>query len=94
MEILEAYDLYRSYNQAARAVGCAPNTVKSLVAKRTTGVLGTRGQRRGVPRQLDDDCIGIIGELVEASDAQIRANVVHGRLVAHGYRGTERSTRR
>jgi DNA-directed RNA polymerase specialized sigma24 family protein len=34
MNILEADDLYQSYNQAARECQCSPNTVRSLVAAR------------------------------------------------------------
>lgn len=94
MEILEAFDLYGSYNQAARAVGCAPNTVKSLVLKRTEGALGTRGQQRQMSQQQCDGYAGIIAELIEESNAHIRADVVHRRLVAMGFSKTMRTTRR
>jgi hypothetical protein len=45
MNILEAYDLYQSYNQAARECHCSPNTVKALVKARKDGTLATRGRR-------------------------------------------------
>jgi hypothetical protein len=34
MNILGAYDLYQSYNQASRECQCSPNTVRSLVVAR------------------------------------------------------------
>ena len=34
MEILEAYDLFGSYNGAANYCGCSSNTVKKLVPER------------------------------------------------------------
>ncbi len=94
MEILEAYDLFGSYNEAARAVMCSPNTVKSLVVKRKNGILSNRGRNVGHPTKLTDVHKALISELVEKSEAQIRANVVHQRLLPLGYCGDERSTRR
>ncbi len=94
MEILEAYDLYRSYNQAARAVGCSPNTVRSLVLRRKEGTLDLRGRKSNAREHLGDDYFGIIRELVEESKGHIRADVVHRRLVAMGFEGSSRTTRR
>lgn len=94
MEILEAYDLYRSYNQAARAVGCSPNTVRSLVLRRKEGTLDLRGRKSNAREHLGDDYFGIIRELVEESKGHIRADVVHRRLVAMGFSGSSRTTRR
>jgi len=33
MNILEAYDLYQSYNQAARECLCSPNTVPFMMSR-------------------------------------------------------------
>ncbi|MCI2976428.1 MAG: hypothetical protein MP439_10210 [Ferrimicrobium sp.] len=95
MNILEAYDLYQSYNQAARECHCSPNTVKALVQARNDGTLATRGRRRqGASSIFMADELSLIAELVEASDGFIRADVIHRRLQGIGYKGSGRSTRR
>jgi hypothetical protein len=94
MNILEAFDLYRSYNQAARECHCSPNTVHSLVKARAEGKLGIRGVRRVTSLIFDDDHLILISSLVEASQGKIRADIVHRRLKAIGFKGSERSTRR
>lgn len=94
MNILESFDLYQSYNQTARVHNCSPNTVKALVVARNNGTLAKRGQRQKGSSIFDADHLHLIKELVEVSEGAVRANVVHKRLTAIGYKGSERSTRR
>ncbi len=44
MDIIEAYDLFGSYNGAAKFVGCSPNTVKKFVQARNARQLIRQGQ--------------------------------------------------
>jgi transposase len=92
MEILEAYDLTGSLRGAAVLVGCDHKTVGRLVAAREAegGGLPVRARRRPVV----DPFAGKIDELVDRSRARVRADVVHGVLVAMGYAGSYRTTRR
>ena len=92
MEILEAYDLTGSLRGAAALAGCDHKTVGRLVAAREAagGGLPVRSSRR----PLVDPFAEKIEELVDRSRAQIRADVVHGVLVAMGYQASYRTTRR
>ncbi|WP_276942425.1 DDE-type integrase/transposase/recombinase, partial [Ferrimicrobium acidiphilum] len=90
----EAYDLYQSYNQAARECHCSPNTVKALVQARKDGTLAARGRRQSTSSIFNADELSLITELVEASEGFIRADVIHRRLQGIGYKGSGRSTRR
>ena len=94
MNILEAYDLYQSYNQAARECHCSPNTVKALVQARKDGTLAARGRRQSTSSIFNADELSLITELVEASEGFIRADVIHRRLQGIGYKESGRSTRR
>ena len=94
MNILEAYDLYQSYNQAARECHCSPNTVRSLVKARKEGTLAARGQRQVTSTVFEASQLMLIISLVEASEGAIRADAIHRRLRAIGYTGSERTTRR
>jgi transposase len=91
MEILEAFDLTRCAWSAAELVGCDHKTVARYVALRGAGADPTRPPRR--PREIDP-YLPKVEELVERSGGKIRADVVHDRLVAMGYDGSPRSTRR
>src|SRR6266487_1318447 len=91
MEILEAYDLTRCAHSAAQLVGCDHKTVAHYVALRDVGADPTAPVRR--PR-LIDPFLPKIEELVERSAGKIRADVVHDRLLAMGFAGVERTTRR
>lgn len=91
MEILEAYDLTRSAESAALLVGCDPKTVRHHVARREAGLDPTERVRR--PRLIDDYLDKVV-ELVERSKGKVRADVVHERIVAMGFTGDERTTRR
>jgi hypothetical protein len=91
MEILEAFDLTRTYESAGQLAGVDPKTVKRYVALRDEGADPfARAQR---PRMIDP-FMEKIEELVERSAGRIRADVVHDRLVALGFTGDERTTRR
>jgi len=91
MQILEAFDLTRSYRDAGELAGCSPNTVEHWVARRDAGELTATT----VPRpQLIDEFVGKLEEWMEASHGKVRADVAHDKLVAMGYEGSERTTRR
>jgi hypothetical protein len=91
MEILEAYDVTGTLRGAAALAGCDHKTVARLVAAREAeGGLPVRARRRPVV----DPFGGKIDELVDRSRAHVRADVVHGVLVAMGYAGSYRTTRR
>ncbi|WP_368680584.1 IS21 family transposase (plasmid) [Rhodococcus opacus] len=91
MEILEAYDTTRSAHSAAQLAGVDPKTVRRYVAARDAGMPVTGPSRR--PRIIDDH-LPKIEEWVERSKGKVRADIVHERLVALGFDGTERTTRR
>ena len=91
MEILEAFDLTRCATSAARLAGCDPKTVRRYVALRNAGHDPHAPLRR---ERLVDEYLEKIEELVERSRGRIRADVVHQRLVALGFTGSERTTRR
>ena len=84
MEILEAFDLTRCAWSAAQLVGCDPTTVAAYVARRDAGVDPFSRLRR---RRLVDAFLAKVEELVDHSQAKIRADVVHQRLVAMGFGG-------
>ncbi len=90
MEILEAFDLTRSYRDAGELAGCSPNTVAHWVTARDAGTVASPARRE----QLIDPFLVKVEEWVEASKAKIRADVAHDRLLALGYLGSERTTRR
>jgi hypothetical protein len=92
MEILEGFDLTGSYRDAAELAGCSPNTVARYVAAREAGVLvGGRGEPRP---SVIDGFLPKLEELVERSKGKIRADVAHDKIVAMGFSGSERTTRR
>lgn len=91
VEILEAFDLTRCAHSAAQLVGVDEKTVARYVAIRDEG--GDPFSRSRRPR-VTDPFVDKIEELVEKSQARIRADVVHQRLAAMGFTGNERSTRR
>jgi hypothetical protein len=92
MQILEAYDLTGSLRGAAALVGCDHKTVARLVAAREAAGGGLPVRARHRP--LVDAFAGKIDELVDRSGARIRADKAHGVLVAMGYEGSYRTTRR
>ena len=92
MEILEAYDATGSLRGAAALAGCDHKTVARLVAARDAAGGGLPERAR--QRPLVDPFAAKIDELVDRSRALVRADVVHGVLVAMGYEGSYRTTRR
>jgi transposase len=91
VEILEAFDLTRCAHSAAQLVGVDEKTVVRYVAIRDEGGDPFSRSRRA---RVTDAFMDKIEELVEKSQARIRADVVHQRLAAMGFTGNERSTRR
>ena len=91
MEILEAFDATGSAHSAALLAGVDPKTVRRYVAKRDAGEPVDAPVQRP---KLIDPFLGKIEELVEQSEGSVRADVLHERLVAMGYTGDERTTRR
>lgn len=91
MEILAAYDLTGSLRATAELTGCSHHTVARHVAARDAGRPIAEPAAR--PRATDV-FLPKIEEWVEASKGRIRADVAHEKLLALGYSGSERSTRR
>ena len=91
MEILEAFDLTGSYRDAAELAGCSHHTVARYVAARDAGRLADRPAARP---QLIDEFLPKVEEWVHRSRGKIRADKVHEKLLALGFTGSERTTRR
>ena len=92
MEILEAFDLTGSCRDAAVLAGCSHHTVAQYVRARAEGRLTPR--RADQRPMLIDAFLPKLEEWVEHSRGRIRADVVHDKLAALGYVGSERTTRR
>jgi transposase len=92
MEILEAFDLTGSLRGAAELVGCDHKTVGHWVRARDAAGGGLPVSVR--PRPRVDAFAAKIDEWVDRSRGKVRADVCHERLVAMGYQGSERTTRR
>ena len=92
MEILEAFDATGSLRAAAELVGCDHKTVAHWVRAREQEGGGLPAPVR--PRPRVDAFAEKIEEWVERSRGKVRADVAHQKLVAMGYRGSERTTRR
>lgn len=91
MEVLEAFDLTKSYRAAGQLVGVDHHTVARAVAARSLGQgAGEPSQPAGVAEAFADK----IAEWIDRSGGKVRADVVHDKLVAMGYSGSERTTRR
>ena len=91
VNILEAFDLTRSYESAGELAGCDPKTVAYWVARRDAGELSPAAAPRA---QLIDAYVEKLEEWMEASRGKVRADVAHDKLLAMGYGGSERTTRR
>jgi hypothetical protein len=92
MEILAAYDLTRSFRDAAALAGCDHHTVARYVRARDAGQLTTATPQHR--EQLIDPFCEKIEEWVEQSHGRVRADVAQRKLEAMGYGGSERTTRR
>ena len=91
MDVLEAYDLTKSQRAAAQLTGVDHHTVARYVATRARG--GELDERPERPKQ-SDAFSEKIDQWIERSTGKVRADVIHERLVAMGYTGSERTTRR
>lgn len=91
MEILEAFDATGCAHSAAALAGVDPKTVRRYVAARESGVPVTAPVARS---KVIDPFVPKIEELIETSKGKVRADVVHERLVALGFTGADRTTRR
>jgi transposase len=91
MEILEAFDLTKSLRDAAELAGCSHHTVDRYVIAREVGGLTERPASRP---QLIDEFRPKLEEWIERSGGKLRADVVHDKLLAVGFTGSERTTRR
>src|SRR4051812_1229589 len=91
MEILEGFDLTGSLRDAAELAGCSHHTVARYVAAREAGGLAERPAPRA---QLIDEFLPKVEEWMAQSRGRIRADKAHEKLVALGYEGSERTTRR
>lgn len=91
MEILDAYDLTGSLRDASELAGCSHNTVKRYVQARDAGGLREAPEQR---EQLIDPFLAKLEEWIERSHGKLRADIAHDKLVALGYAGSERTTRR
>jgi len=89
--IFEAFNLMGTAWSAAQLAGCDAKTVARYVAVREAG---GNPLARAVRPRLIDGFMDKVEELVDRSKGKIRADAVHRKLVAMGYRGSERSTRR
>src|ERR1700758_2238725 len=91
MEILEAYDLAGTLRGAAQLAGCDHKTVAHWVAQRELGLVPKMERKR---QAMEVEDARKIDELVDRSGGRIRADIAHGKLVALGYQGSPRTTRR
>ena len=80
MEILEAYDLTKSYRSAAQLTGVDHHTVARLVVARTQGI--ELEEESIVRSKAADTFVDKITEWIEHSHGHIRADVVHKKLCA------------
>jgi hypothetical protein len=93
MEILEAYDLTRSFRDAAELAGCSHHTVATYVVRRDAGELPAPSEK--VERsKLVDPFLAKVEEWVDRSEGKIRADVVFDKLQPLGFEGSERTVRR
>ena len=92
MEVLEVYDLTRSYRDTAELCGVDHHTVARAVAQRARGL--QVADQPLVASKLAGAFIDKVDEWVTRSGGRIRADVVHDKLAAMGYAGFERTTRR
>lgn len=70
---------------------CSRHIVKAYVERRAAGGLNDKLAARA---QLIDEYLPKVEEWVERSGGKVRADVAHEKLLALGYAGSERTTRR
>jgi len=91
MFILEAFDLTRSYRDAAELAGCDHHTVAHYVGAREEGRLSAMAAPRS---SIVDPTSTRSRSGWSAPGGKVRADVAHDKLVALGYTGSERTSRR
>ncbi len=91
MNMLEAFDLTGSLRDAGELSGVSHHTVARYVSAREAGALSDRPAGRA---QLIDEFLPKIEEWIERSKGKLRADRAHEKLVALGYVGSDRTTRR
>ena len=91
MEILEAFDLTKSYRAAGVLCGVDHHTVAAKVAARSAGL--DPGEVVVFPSVIEPFIDKII-EWVTTSEGLVRADVVHDKLVGMSFAGSDRTTRR
>ncbi len=91
MEILEAYDLTNSLRATAALCGVDHKTVRRFVAARAAGLDPAASVGRPV---ITEPFADKITEWIDRSSGRVRADVVHQKLAAMGFVGSERTTRR
>lgn len=91
MNMLEAFDLTGSLRDAGELAGVSHHTVARYVQARDASALSGRPEPRA---QLIDEFLPKLEEWIERSEGKLRADVAHERLVALGYTGSERTSRR
>lgn len=77
--------------RAAELAGCSHYTVARYVRLRAAGRVLTE---RATRERLIDGFLAKVEEWVERSKGKVRADVVHDKLLALGFEGSERTTRR
>ncbi len=88
--MLDAFDLTGSLRDAGELSGVSHHTVARYVAVRDSG-LAVFGVTRPM---LIDEFLPKVEEWVDRSKGKVRADVAHDKLVALGFTGSERTTRR
>ena len=91
MEILEAFDLTKSYRAAGVLCGVDHHTVAAKVAARSAGL---NPGEVVVFASVIEPFIDKIIEWVTTSEGLVRADVVHDKLVGMNFTGSDRTTRR
>lgn len=92
MQVLEAYDLTKSFRAAGQLTGVDHHTVARAVAARAVG--HELSDDQVVRSRIADAFADKIVEWIDRSNGRVRADVVHDKLRAMGYSGSERTTRR
>src|SRR6202021_565710 len=91
MEVLEAFDLTKSFRAAAQLTGVDHHTVAKVVSARARGQSLSDQEIR---QKGADSFSEKITEWRERSGGEVRGDVVPQKLLAMGYEGSERTTRR
>jgi hypothetical protein len=89
MEVLDAYDLTRSYRSAALLCGVDHHTVARALAARALGA--ELSEEPALRSKVAEAFADKIVEWIDRSGGPVRADVVHDKLRAMGYRGSQRT---